>query len=497
MIKKLFDRFNNIFFRVFTTFAILILIFAVVLGIIFVQLNRNAAQQYNEASLSRMAQTIATRFRNYLMDNDYEECMAYLGMFGEIETTELWTVSNPNAAEPMSEIYANMGSKDIFIQPEFADIIKAAFKGESESGLFYSNLHGMTAMAVGMPVSINGRENCGAIVLVRTMDQLDDTTSSSIRMIFISSLLALGVSGLVAAMLARRITEPVRQMKEMAKDMAEGNYECKTGIDRTDEIGEMARSIDVLSDKLLENEVERANLEQMRLDFFANVSHELRTPISVVRATAECLNDGVVTDAEKVGLYYERILRECKTMERLVADLLTLSKMQNPNFKIEKEPVNLVEVFGDIIRNAAAISNEKNITIKVHRDKDVYMMMGDYDRLKQMFMVIFDNAVKFSPEGSNVYVDIHSDEDKHIVVTISDEGVGITPEELPFIFEKFYRSKLRMNAKGSGLGLPIAKYIAAKHDGTIDVKSEQGVGTEFTFSFEEAFEGQDTSGKSQ
>ena len=482
------NRFNNIFFRVFTTFAILILVFALVLGIIFVQLNRNATQQYNEAALNRMAQTISTRFRNYLMDNDYEECMSYLGMFGEIETTELWTVSNPVASEPMPSEYANMDSASVSIQHEFTEIILAAFKGESVSRLFYSNLHGMTALAVGMPVSINGRENCGAIVLVRTMDQLDDTTSSSIRMIVISSLLALGVSGLFATMLARRITEPIRQMQEMARDMAEGNYECKTGINRTDEIGEMARSIDVLSDKLLENEVERANLEQMRLDFFANVSHELRTPISVVRATTECLNDGVVTDAEKIGLYYERILRECKTMERLVADLLTLSKMQNPNFKIEKEPVNLVEVFDDIIRNAAAISNEKNISIRMSRDKDIYMMMGDYDRLKQMFMVIFDNAVKFSPEGSNVYVNIHSDADKHILISIKDEGVGISPDELPYIFEKFYRSKLRMNAKGTGLGLSIAKYIAAKHDGTIDVRSEQGVGTEFTFCFDEAFE---------
>ena len=481
-------RFNNIFFRVFGTFAMLMLIFAIILGVVFVRLNMNASREYNETSLNRMAQHIAARFKNFLIDSDYEGSMEYLAMFGELETTELWTLSNPAASNPMPEEYVNMTDKAYEQQEELNSIINSAFSGRTASALFNSTMHGMTVMAVAKPLSLNNREICGAIVMVRTMEQLDETTAESIRLIIISSLLALGVSGLVATMLARRITNPIRQMQSMARDMAEGNYECKTGIDRTDEIGEMARSIDMLSDKLLENEVERANLEQMRLDFFANVSHELRTPISVIRATSECLNDGVVTDKNKISEYYERILRECGTMERLVADLLTLSKMQNPNFMIEKEPVNLVEIFDEIIRNASAISNQKNIKINIRRDKDVYMIMGDYDRLNQMFMVIFDNAVKFSPEGSNIYVTIASDAEKKVSVSIKDEGVGISEEELPFIFEKFYKSKLRMNAKGTGLGLSIAKYIALKHGGTIDVTSEQGKGTEFVFKFDEVFE---------
>ena len=487
MVKRT-NRFNNIFFRVFGTFTMLILVFAVVLGFIFVRLNMNATREYNEASLTRMAQHIAARFKNYLIDDDYEECMEYLAVFGELETTELWALSNSEAESPMPEDFVNMNDSEFETRSEFNDIVQSAFAGKTAATLFNSSIHGMTVMAVSKPISLNNREVCGAIVLIRTMEQLDETTRSSIRMIFVSSLLALGVSGIIATMLARRITDPIKQMQEMARDMADGNYECKTGIDRTDEIGEMARSIDMLSDKLLENEVERANLEQMRLDFFANVSHELRTPISVVRATTECLNDGVVTDSEKIQLYYERILRECGTMERLVADLLTLSKMQNPNFRIEKEPVNLVEIIDELIRNASAISKEKNIKIEFTRDKDICMIMGDYDRLNQMFMVIFDNAIKFSHENSSIYVTIASGEDNKIRISIRDEGIGISEEELPYIFEKFYKSKLRMNAKGTGLGLSIAKYIALKHDGTIDVASEQGKGTEFIFTFDEAFE---------
>lgn len=110
------------------------------------------------------------------------------------------------------------------------------------------------------------------------------------------------------------------------------------------------------------------------------------------------------------------------------------------------------------------------------------MMLGDYDRLRQMFMVIFDNAVKFSKENSTIYIKITSME--IIRISIKDEGVGISEEELPYIFEKFYKSKLRQNANGSGLGLAIAKQIAIKHNGQIEVLSELGKGTEFIFTFD-------------
>jgi len=114
------------------------------------------------------------------------------------------------------------------------------------------------------------------------------------------------------------------------------------------------------------------------------------------------------------------------------------------------------------------------------------MIIGDYDRLRQMFMVIFDNAIKFSPVGSTIHVTIRKGD--MLAVSIRDEGIGISDEELPNIFDKFYKSKLRQNAKGTGLGLAIAKYICLKHDGKIEVRSKVGEGTEFIFYFREVHE---------
>jgi len=115
------------------------------------------------------------------------------------------------------------------------------------------------------------------------------------------------------------------------------------------------------------------------------------------------------------------------------------------------------------------------------------MMLGDYGRLRQMFMVIVDNAIKFSNEGGKIYITVRN-EDSKLHIDIRDEGIGISQEEIPYIFEKFYKSKLKQNDKGTGLGLMIARQVALRHDGSINVESTVGVGTTFSFEFNECVE---------
>ncbi|MBP3579559.1 MAG: HAMP domain-containing protein, partial [Lachnospiraceae bacterium] len=363
----------------------------------------------------------------------------------------------------------------------YVEIAQTAFSGSAEIRTQFSSYHECDIVMVGMPVQgING-EVAGAILLISPVETQKEVVNSSWYMIFMSGMVALMVSFVIAIPFARSLTQPITSMRSTAMELAAGNYEAETGIARYDEIGELATTIDFLADKLAENEIERKNMEQMRMDFFANVSHELRTPITVVRGYTESLVDGVVSDEERRQQYYARMLSECQSMERLVGDLLLLSKMQNPDFQVEKEPVHLQQVFYDIRRTAWAIADERNIEIVVNQPEEPCVMMADYVRLRQMFVVIVDNAIKFSPDNSSIYITMEADES--IRVSIRDEGVGISEEELPNIFEKFYKSKLRQNAKGSGLGLAIARQICLKHDGKIDVKSVVGEGTTFTFTF--------------
>ncbi len=480
--KGFFSRFNNIFFKVFGALSALTLIFALLLGIVFLRLYTTATQRSRQEQLIHVSNQLATRLGDTIIYGNYEEMMQFLEIYNSFESAELWYIPNGNAELSVEDEFLIIDTKIPTEQEEFVEVVRKASEGNQEASVFYSEIHKATAIVVGTPVYGANGSVYGALVSIETLEDLDDAIRSTGRMIFISAVMALLVSGLLAFLFARRITEPVRQMRLMTRDMMDGNYKLKTGISRHDEIGEMARSIDMLSDKLLENEEERKNMEQMRLDFFANVSHELRTPITVVRAYAESLVDGVVTSKEAQEDYYARILRECSNMERLVGDLLTLSKMQNPNFRIEKELVSLTQILEDAVGGVAAIAADKDIEISPSGQFDEpCMVMGDYGRLRQMFMVVFDNALKFSPEGSTIHVDVKCA--GGIEVTIRDEGSGIAPEDIPNIFEKFYKSRLLENEKGSGLGLAIAKYICEKHNGTVRVESELGKGSAFTFAF--------------
>ena len=475
--------YNRLFFKMYLNYAIMLLVTAILICLIFMKLNEYMTRSENLAEMERQANSLSTRVTNDFIINDKsDEFYNFIVNMEEIMAMDIWTVSNPNTTNPMDNFETN--SYDEFTgDKSYLKILKSAFNNQKIDNTFtgYDEIYDDSRIKVAEPVYGINHNVVGALLLISAEKDQKDIFTTSLKMIVISSVVALAISFIIIIIFATELSLPISRMRVTALELAAGNFHSKTGIKRADEIGDLAKTVDILSEKLLENDIQRKNLDQMRLDFFANVSHELRTPITVIRAYTETLVDGVVQDENKVNQYYDRMLSECKSMERLVGDLLLLSKMQNPDFKIEKEPVNLIQVFDDIIRSAGAIADRKNITIYVEKDSPVYMMLGDYDRLRQMFMVIFDNAIKFSPENKTVHINL-SKSDK-IKVSIQDEGIGIETADIANIFEKFYKSNLRQNASGTGLGLAIAKQIALKHEGTIDVNSTPNVGTKFIFTF--------------
>ncbi len=481
MKEELKPKYNRLFIKTYTSFAAVITVFALLLGVLYMRMYEEATVENYEQQLTKKAQAISNRCSTYFLNSQPGEWWEYLILLSELEGTEIWSVSNPDAARPLLGLNMAISIEADTLTTEYVQVAEAAFTNQVEIRNQFSSYHECDIVTVGVPVQgING-EVAGALLLISPVENQKEVVNSSWYMIFMSGMVALMVSFVIAIPFARNLSQPIVTMRSTAMELAAGNYEAETGIVRYDEIGELATTIDFLADKLAENEIERKNLDQMRLDFFANVSHELRTPITVVRGYTESLVDGVVPDEERRQQYYNRMLSECQSMERLVGDLLLLSKMQNPDFLVEKEPVTLQQVFHDLKRTAGAIADEKNIEIVVKQPEKPCVMLADYVRLRQMFVVIVDNAIKFSRENSSVYITMEEDEAIH--VSIRDEGVGISEEELPNIFEKFYKSKLRQNAKGSGLGLSIARQICLKHDGTIQVASTVGEGTTFTFTF--------------
>lgn len=483
-------RRHSLFLKVFCSYGIIIAAFAAVVGVIFIQLYVDATMDSYQMQLRKQAESIAARVSEFVQDDDYITYPSYLEVLEELETADIWILPNP--AQPMDLRYANMELTEeeaLEVQP----VLQEVFEGRIGYRSVYSETYDANYVFVGAPIlDVDGRA-VGAVLVNSLAESQKDVINQSLWLIIASVIMAIVISFVIAFLLAGQISRPISRMRYTALELAQENYDIHTELDQGGEIGELAGAIDILADRLRETDEQRKNMEQMRQDFFANVSHELRTPITVIRAYTESLVDGVVTDSGKVGQYYERMLAECKSMERLVGDLLVLSKMQNPDFQVEKEPINLLQVFEDILRSAKAISQRKQIKIRMEtiwkgewgsaqgqEEEPVCLMMGDYDRIRQMFMVILDNAIKFSDEGGVVEIGLEAD-GYAIMASIRDHGIGIAPDEVPYIFDKFYKSKLRQNAKGSGLGLAIAKQIAIKHDGRIEVDSSLKEGTTFYF----------------
>lgn len=487
------DIVNSLFFLMFRNYAIVVVTFAILTGLIFLPLYSRTALSANQNILLRQAASIAKRVALFVDDDDYITYPSFLEILEELESLDVWIISNPKS--PMPHKYTNI---DISVknQPEIAPLIRNVFSGKSDAMSVYSETYGDNYIFTAVPITLKNGANVGAVFVNQVAETQKNVVARSFTVIIISTLIALLISLVFAVFLARRLSLPISQMRFTALRLADGDYNTHTNIKKGGEIGDLAGAIDVLSDKLKSAEKERKDLEQMRLDFFANVSHELRTPITVIRAYSETLLDGVVSNKETIHEYYLKMLTECKSMERLVGDLLALSKMQNPDFTLEKEPINLVQVFDDMLKNGRILAQEKHIDIKFNTVKDVLLMYGDYDRIRQMFMIILDNAIKFSYENKDISIDIvlspssnavRTDEyettGNRLIISITDYGVGIPKEELPYIFDKFYKSKLRQNAKGSGLGLAIARQIAFKHGGNISVENDGK--TTFKFEFDE------------
>jgi two-component system phosphate regulon sensor histidine kinase PhoR len=228
---------------------------------------------------------------------------------------------------------------------------------------------------------------------------------------------------------------------------------------------------------------ELKKLEQMRQDFVANVSHELKTPITSIKGFSETLLDGAMKDEAILENFLTIILRESDRLQVLIQDLLDLSKIEQPGFSINFQKVDLKAILEEIIVLLEGKAEEKQVKLELQADEES-IIEGDLYRLKQIFINLINNAIAYTPSNGEVCVSINKEQDK-IQVVVADTGIGITQNELPRIFERFYRiDKARSrNSGGTGLGLAIVKHLVDAHHGSIKVTSSQGKGTTFIVSF--------------
>ncbi|QPZ44179.1 PAS domain-containing protein [Bacillus halotolerans] len=234
---------------------------------------------------------------------------------------------------------------------------------------------------------------------------------------------------------------------------------------------------------------ETKKLEQMRKDFVANVSHELKTPITSIKGFTETLLDGAMEDKEALSEFLSIILKESKRLQSLVQDLLDLSKIEQQNFTLSIETFDAAKMLADIETLLKHKATERGISLQLNVPKDPLYVAGDPHRLKQVFLNLVNNALTYTPEKGSVAINVKPGETE-IQIEVSDTGIGIQKEEIPRIFERFYRvdKDRSRNSGGTGLGLAIVKHLIEAHEGKIDVTSEPGRGTVFTVTLKRAAE---------
>ena len=353
----------------------------------------------------------------------------------------------------------------------YRDMFRKGFKGESAvREEFDKRINEMMVLATAPIYDKNGGVE-GVLLLRVPVFGLQRAFREALEVFGGCLVLALILALAAAWFLSLKFTRPLNIMKDTAEKLAAGDYTARCYIQQNDEIGELAATLDGMAGRLEEADRETKQTEKIRKEFIANISHELRTPVTVVRGSLEALRDKVVTEPAEVERYYDTMYDETLFLQRLINDLLDLSRLQNVDFPIDKEPLNFCEVIQSAVRSARHLAREKNITLECEMDTPVYKMTGDFGRLNQMLMIFLDNAVKFSPENGRVEIKLANRR-----LTVTDHGPGIKKEDLLHVFDRFYKTRGENNKSGSGLGLAIAREIAERHVIALSMQSEYGKG---------------------
>jgi signal transduction histidine kinase len=340
-----------------------------------------------------------------------------------------------------------------------------------EGAIVESNWNTAPYLATLNPIEINGKTK-GYVFMFLNTDNIRMMIKNLSQQFIIVGIFATVILLVTMLFLSRLITLPLVNMKRVAEELTDGKNSLKLDIDRKDELGDLARSITKLSEDL-----ERLKTE--RNDFLANISHELRTPLTYIKGYANILERDNLQPEERKE-YLSIIQEEIKNVIKLVKELFDLAKMDQNQFNIVKEKVQLSKLLSDVITKFKLAYDEKNILLKLNCAENLNVFV-DTIRFGQVISILLDNALKYSNEDSEVTVKAELIK-SHIIVKITDQGEGIPQEEISMIWERLHRiekSRSRLTG-GSGLGLPIAKEIINKHGGRIEVESTLGKGTTFT-----------------
>ncbi|MDK2879391.1 MAG: two-component system, OmpR family, sensor histidine kinase VicK [Thermoanaerobacteraceae bacterium] len=579
--------FRSIQWKLVSIYILLILLAMEVVGVYLVQ----SIEKYHVNKLSDdldiKAQLMSDLVKRYLYPIPSEQGIDDLIKLGQQAGTEInYIVILDETASIITSNDETKFQKGVkLLTPE---ITQATF-GSEAMDIREDPRSKIRYMYLAYPVK-NGSRVVGIIYLISSMEDIYKTISNTKAILFIATLLALLVTGILGYALSKTITGPIQEVTRNAALMAQGNFDRKIQVRSNDEIGKLTGMFNFLTTRLKETmeeisdekekmeailtnmadgvialnsrgevihinpaarqmlsldkdptgenfepalkELFKINLEEflgedcrarevlvkkgeavlksiiaplkresrviglilvlqditrqfslenMRKEFVANVSHELRTPLTTIKSYAETLLDGAMDEPSIARQFMSVVYNEAERMTRLVNDLLELSRLDNKETRWDKKPISPSGILKDVISKMLVNIKKKNLALETDILQHSPDIFADRDKIEQVFQNILSNAIKYTPEGGKIFIRLDSIEDR-VRIIFGDTGIGIPKEDLPRLFERFYRvDKTRSRELGgTGLGLSIAKEIVEAHDGIITIDSELGHGTQVT-----------------
>ncbi len=349
---------------------------------------------------------------------------------------------------------------------EMPDYIKAKESGELETFKGESDTDESIMAGTVMLYTKDGEE-LGAYRWVTSMSRANKLMATVLAIIIIICLIILSVTAITGLFFVKSIVNPIRDVSNIARTIAMGNFDSRIEIKKDDEIGELCDAINYMASEL-------HNSESIKNDFISSVSHELRTPLTAIRGWGETAKMSLDSDPELVGRGLDVVLSEADRLSSLVEELLDFSRMQTGRLTLVSQPMNVSLILQESADMYVELAKKQGIELVVSVPQDEITVMGDKNRLKQVFINIIDNAVKYTNAGGQVLVNLDTEE-ACVRISVTDTGVGIPAEDIDRVKEKFY--KANKTVRGSGIGLAVADEIIKQHDGLIFIESTENVGT--------------------
>lgn len=460
-------------------FMAVILVFTLILVVIF---NRNyqsqTKAQVETQLLNESKQLVDIMETNGSLNFERRTLDDVLGRL-DLKDVQIWFIDRNGDIEYLTDQTMGMGMMRTMrrLSEPAQAIVTKVLSGEQVITEALRGVMSSESLTVGSPVKING-SIAGGLFVAASISSISEVSASGLSILFRALIIALILAVLLGYFLSLNFIKPLNQAADAIGRLAQGHYDVHFTSHKNDEIGQLTQNIETLSHELGSAKEAEANLEKMRQNFISDITHELRTPVTIIRGLAEGIQDQIYT-GDAIQTASRQIIAESLDMQRLINDLLELSKLEDPDFKVDKQAFEWHELLQDVTRSAGQLISQKKQILETRIDEGLWNGLGDTQRLKQMFLAVIDNACKFSPETSLIEMNAKVT-GKTLVIQIQDQGQGMTKEQREELFHR-YKKDSKNNPTGNGLGLLIVSKIAQKHAIAIEVESSENTGTTFSF----------------